>query len=355
MIEAYTARYDKENFRAPIPKGYDTHEVMLRREAEVRDNILRYLGEYRLGVKFDEFFYKEDKSESGNTFLSSDRRDPGPILNIFRKAIFERERKGLPVRREVAECLGFQRLEEALGKSPDGTLFVWVSPPGPSEEGYGLYSFTFIGQSQRDEEGRRSIRVIPYRNILTKEEHRSYLRYFFEDAEKYQKDTDFLSNPVVFSKNEFVQRPEDILILIGEKERFNTDWQSKLKKKIGHLVDGYIDLAKKGASDEELTQARNAIENYTIAIKGNMESESSDYEMKSVSKIFEEWGGWIPPKAGGSCGASTLMELHKEKNWEYHTGICMACNSEGVDVGPCNICRSCEKKFDQEGSVPQAA
>lgn len=32
-----------------------------------------------------------------------------------------------------------------------------------------------------------------------------------------------------------------------------------------------------------------------------------------------------------------------ETTWEYHTGTCVNCGASGVDVGPCSICKSCEK------------
>ena len=31
--------------------------------------------------------------------------------------------------------------------------------------------------------------------------------------------------------------------------------------------------------------------------------------------------------------------------WEYHAGTCVCCGSSNVDVGPCNICKICEKKL----------
>jgi hypothetical protein len=31
------------------------------------------------------------------------------------------------------------------------------------------------------------------------------------------------------------------------------------------------------------------------------------------------------------------------KRWEYHTGTCQNCRAKGVSVGPCGICKACEK------------
>lgn len=356
-LEAYNVAYDKVNYKASVPVGLESQDVLGRREEGIKNNILRYLGEYRLGVKFDEFFYRQEMDPAtGERYLASS--EPGPVREVFRRAIRAREEKGQSTRREVAECLGFQKLEQQLLNTSDSKLFIWVSPPGPREDGYGLYSFTFIGQATRDEKsGGKKIRVVPYRNILTRKEHRRYLSFFSRSAEQFIEDTDFLANPVVFSPLDEIKTPEDILALIGEQERFNIDWSKRLKQRVGHLIDGYIGLVREGAPDWGLVRVRNAIENYTIAIRSEI-IEGRVYQDKTLPTeyIFEEFGKDAPPPVSGSCG-STLMELHNEhnKNWEYHTGDCVVCHAKHTDVGPCNICKNCEKEFDAQETIAQAA
>ena len=120
--EAYTVGFDTQNYHAPIPDNYSKDEISRRREDHISDNIIRYLGEYRLGVKYDEFYYSIKTNDAGETYLESPHADPGPILNIYRKAIAYREERGLPVNREVAECAGFQKLQEELVDVQEGTL-----------------------------------------------------------------------------------------------------------------------------------------------------------------------------------------------------------------------------------------
>lgn len=358
--EAHTVTYDRENYKARIPLGLTPREVLSKREEGIRDNILRYLGEYRLEVRFDEFFYREERDPlTGETHLASS--EPGAIRDIFQRAITSREQKGFSVRREVAECLGFQKLERELLFSPNGDLFIWMSPPGPREDGYGLYSFTFVGQAINDPLKGRKIRVIPYRSIATLGEHRQTLSYFSDQAQQFAKDTDFLAEPITFSPNDEIQTPEDILEFIGEHERFNIDWMARLKSRVGFLVDGYIDLVRAGAPDYELVRARNAIENYTLKIKDQLMADIPEARMSkepviTASYIFRELGNITPPAVGGSCG-STLMEHHEKNNkkWEYHTGDCVVCHTKGIDVGPCSICKNCEEEFDAQEMAPQAA
>src|SRR3990167_628137 len=193
--EAYTVGFDTKNYHAAIPEGYSEDEILQRREGNIRDNVIRYLGEYRLGVKYDEFYYNLEQDAENGFFLSSPHADPGPILNIYRKAIDYRKAIGLSVKREVAECLGFQKLQDGLTNASVGTMALWVSPPGPKEDGYGTHSFTFIVQVVEDPENGKSLRIIPYRNELNIEEHKEYLKYFDQDAQFYNTDTDFLANP----------------------------------------------------------------------------------------------------------------------------------------------------------------
>lgn len=348
--EAYTVSYDRTNYRAPIKNGLKKEEVLVRREETVRDNMLRYLGEYRIGVKFGEFFYRveTDPVTSEKYFASN---EPGKISNVFRKAIAEREQLGLSVKREVAECLGFQKLEEKLLKTNEDMLFVWVSPPGSQKDGYGRYSFTFVGQAITDiKTGERKIRVVPYRNIANFQEHQKNLSRFTNKADSFKKDTDFLSNPIVFSPTDKAETPEDVIILLGEEEGFNIDWQKQLEKRVGFLIDGYVDLVKKGAPDEELIKARHAIENYTIAIKDELFAEEPNKALgkKDFHSVIDKFGKEAPPPIKGSCGP-TLKNHHEEnKPWVYHTGDCVVCHTQNTQIGPCSICKECEKKFDEK-------
>jgi len=304
--EAYSVGFDTRNYGAEIPEGFSEEELLKRREGNISDNIIRYLGEYRLGVKFDEFYYSFDHDEKNGTYLSSPHSDPGPIINTYRKAISYREQKGLSVDREVAECLGFQKLQQQLIDASAGTMAIWVSPPGAKEEGYGVHSFTFIGQVL-EEEGEKLLRIIPYRNELSLEEHRDYLEIFDENAEAYERDTDFLANPSIVEQSVSIQAPEDIIRLIGEKEKFNIEWRERLTPLIMPLIGGFIDLVRKKASEGELLKARYAIENFVIDEKEYILGEEKKPQIIFESKpmeIFESYGSYVPPVVGGSCGMS---------------------------------------------------
>ncbi len=315
--EAYSVGFDLSNYNSPIPDNYSQDEIYRRREDNIGDNIIRYLGEYRLGVKYDEFYYNLEQDAENGFFLSSSHADPGPILNIYRRAISYKKERGLSVDREVAECLGFQKLQQRLADSPEGTLILWVSPPGPKADGYGDHSFTFIGQVEKDSDGEKRLRVIPYRNVLSLEDHKNYLKCFDEDAQHYTKDTDFLENPVVIRQSESIQTPDDIVSFIGETERFNIEWRNRLIPLVMPLIGGFIQLVREKASDEDLLKARYAIENFVLAKKDYLLGINKNPQLVFENQprvVFERYGNTAPPIVGGSCGASANGETSSTFN-----------------------------------------
>ncbi len=50
---------------------------------------------------------------------------------------------------------------------------------------------------------------------------------------------------------------------------------------------------------------------------------------------------------GFGGGLESLMRGVGGKDWEYHNGKCQKCGRKNVRVGPCEICESCEAKYDR--------
>lgn len=306
-VEAYNVQFEKNNYHAPIADLERQEETLQARENEIKDNLLRYIGEYRLGVKFDEYFYHEETDvETGERYLTS--KEPGPIRDIYRRAIADKEKKGLSVRREVAECLGFEKLEKELLSSPVGTMAIWISPP-EDESGY---SFTFIAQSE-EKEGGKSIRMIPYRNELSIQEHNTYIERITGREVNFQKDTEFLSSPFIVSQTSQLWSSEDILKAIGEKEEFDNSWYEDFAKKSWPLIQGIFSLVRENASDEELVGARNALENFAIAYRLDKDISIIDIELPEsipFGYFVDQWGSTKPPIVMGSCGSTDSSEVN---------------------------------------------
>lgn len=314
-VEAYPVHYEKINFHAPIPDGLPVEEVKQIRRNTIKDNLVRYVGEYRLGVKFDEYYYTPVKdSHTGEEHFTAGGTQT--IQDLISNTIKAREELGAGTKREVAEGVGFAKLEEELLEREVGTMAIWVSPPGSEDEGYGEYSFTFLAQSEMGESGKR-VRMIPYRNEYTIEQHNEYLSKITKTDVAFQNDTQFLASPFIIEASGGIQSPEDILSEIGEKEEFENSWNEDFYYKARPLIQYFINLVELNASDEELIEAKCAIENYAIAYKEDREVELFSGEEKNLKNNAMDYGkslayGWgriEPPKVKGSCPTG-IMETN---------------------------------------------
>ena len=327
--EAFAVSFEKTNYhRRPIVGDETT--ALLAREQETRYNMLRYLGEYRLAVKFDEFFYREGVSPNGEKFLTVFEEEP--IRQKFRNAIIQKEKDGESSKREVAELLGFQKIEEAFLKGED-FLFLWISPPGKKEDGYGDYSFTFIGEVKD-----RKIRVVPYRNSLSLSQHKEVVGIFSENTENLNTDVDFLASPVFIKKQSELKNAEDLLVRIGEKERIDLSWRNKLESKIGHLQNRFMEGIKNNAPDYELDKIKRAIENLVITDKAEIILGKFATYDSDTDYLIAKYGSYAPKPVAGSCGtsgSSTLSEFHSESKLEPdkygdRTFKCPECGKKNV-------------------------
>lgn len=343
--EAFRVSFEKTNYHRLLIGG-DVATVLKAREQETRNNILRYLGEYRLAVKFDEFFYRKGISLTGEEFLATSEEEP--VNQRFRKAIFQKEKEGKSSKREVAECLGFEKIENAFLQGED-FLFLWISPPGKKEDGYGDYSFTFVGEIKDNK-----IRVVPYRNKLSLAQHGEVASIFSKDTEKLKADVDFLANPIFIQKKE-LKNAEDILLRIGEKERIDLSWRSRLEAKIDSLTDMFMEKVKNNAPDWELERIKRTIENLTIDKKTEITRGGFSTFVFDAESLINNYGSFAPPKVAGSCGSSsssTLMDFQSEFNLEpdkygERTFPCPKCGKTNVRpkdelLSNCQHCGSSE-------------
>ncbi len=308
--EAFSVDFEKASYhRRPIVG--DEVVVFAAREQETRNNVLRYLGEYRLAVKFDEFFYREGTGSDGKRFLAA--IEEAPVSERFRNAIYQKEREGQNPKREVAECLGFQKIEDKFLAGED-FLFLWISPPGNKEDGYGDYSFSFMGEVKDNK-----IRVVPYRNQLSLDKHREVAGIFSNQADNLATDVDFLNNPIFIDKQEGRKSVEDLLVEIGERERIDLSWRQRLEGRLRGLMDMFVDAVKRNASDIELQKIKRTIENFTIDKKTEIISGEYIQHDFDTRHLIDAYGNYAPPVVGGSCGSSsssTLMEFQKALNPE---------------------------------------
>lgn len=71
-------------------------------------------------------------------------------------------------------------------------------------------------------------------------------------------------------------------------------------------------------------------------------SDSSGIMYSGAGDMFSSWG-----RLTSSEGLAFVKSI-SEKKWSYHKGDCRACPAKDVDVGPCEVCKTCEKRIDKK-------
>lgn len=363
--EVYAVRHDQRAHRDAKNQGLTPGERQRIMMTRLEDQIARYNGEFILKKEFTEFFYEEVVDlKTGQNRLHA----PGfigPIAESYDRAIWENRSNGLSARREEAECDGFHYLEKVLLNAPVGTCYLWISPPGTKEEGYGDYSFTHLGRVEETSRGRR-INVTSLMNILTLEEHAQIINYFLPEGKRLTnpRDVDFLRNPAIIylgergSIHDLLLRIDLILgIEKGKKTEFakayqeRKNWERELIEKLRPVIADYYSLLENGAAQEQLQQVIWAMENYTRewVNKGPVtivnERPVSPEEMGLL--FYEQYNHKPPALEGGSCptdpnsstddslsSAVLPFQEHRLKNSSL---------SEGEKILPCK-CPTCHQK-----------
>jgi hypothetical protein len=288
-------------------------------DAELRDNLLSYLGEYRLQVqKFDyELDYFAD-----SPFDLGEVRDPNEGESMQKKAqrsIEERVRKGEPIHRETAEYQAFTFLNAQLANAKDGDMLLWASPPGPKEEGYGDYGFLFQGTvkeagvvngSMRKKLAMTAIRVddptvLQYNQAMS---DLTGVQWSINNVD------DFLASPVVvdsipeYAVDHILQK--NFYFQLNEDER---EMVPKILSQLDVAVNDCIAVFRTGTKAEKL-RALYTLENYALELKaawqrGDMEAFSNARDESPRLVEIMSLYGHEPPKVAGSCGSTTSNPL----------------------------------------------
>lgn len=269
----------------------------------IEDDLVSYLGEYRFQVSA----YDYRMGLQGNKL--TDPNTGELMAQKAKKAIFQRQLKGLKSDREEAELTGLLRLEQKLLENPFGTA-VWLSPKGLEEEGYGDYGFAYVGKRDKDGIALTAVRL----NGSTLNQFNEVKRVLNIEGSEFKTAEDFLANPWV------IKKPADNVKEIIKKQFDAKDNGAgdKLERAknifAGHFKD-FVEIVKHG-SEEAIKKARNVIENLVIEFIRNGEENTREnivflsnfrapvlgaaMEMKEYNKQ--------PEVVMGSCGASGKTE-----------------------------------------------
>ncbi|MCL4374247.1 hypothetical protein M1523_00130 [Patescibacteria group bacterium] len=175
----------------------------------------------------------------------------------------------------------------------------------------------------------------------------------------------FITNPVSTQMNldDFLERPwlhDDKSVFYannsaGEKNYTVNEIKAEMKqafaRQLGNDFDARSiaeDYVNDGGGADRLTAAYMEVYRYEMDRTG-----------QDTIRLGGSCGGTVVSRTDLNNGNRSVMEQIstssltaldsryrssvQTKKWEYHTGDCVHCHAKNVDVGPCNICRNCER------------
>lgn len=268
------------------------------------------------------------------------------------------------VKDQYSEKTEFDRREKEAGiairefliNGKVGECFAWISPPG------GEYNY---------DEARLEIGVIRQKmgfkilesygiplSLTPKEciNIYSYLDEFSAEVSNVKEVEDLRSNIVRFTppgvihwlnflSEEFPALNEVwISIKNGSVSERNRKAKAEAREKIAKVMPKLL----RAKTEYDFVYQGALIEQYMISRGYQVQSSACG---RSNMELLRQMKGFPYSLSVGFNPISGFAEVNlvntaKEK-WSYHTGRCRLCEKDEVEVGPCKICKTCEKQFDR--------
>lgn len=316
----------------------------------IQKDLESFLGEYVF--KLTEYNY-ELAYEDG---MILDPITKETMIGKTLKAIRLREEEGKSTTREEAELGGFARLQHQLVEAKEGDVIVWLSPPGQLSEGYGEYGFVYLGEIKNlDRLSMTAIRVeqpklTDYSYFLSALEDTSFTHVIEEN---------FIAWPLVISDRDIQQVHSLISLFFTFKREGTNNAFSKAIEVLSPYINKYLEIVQTGGSKAFEQEVFNTLLNYSLDLKKRFAAGERNITSLPFYWAIERYGTHIPILSG-SCGSigssndifnslnsiSRILNPDTKIHWDYHDGNCVVCNKKSTEVGPCSICKECEKKFD---------
>lgn len=300
----------------------------------------------------------------------------------------ETEREGIQ-----GELGGWLKLNDALAHGEVGTKVISLSPPGVIKDSAydGRYIDIYEVVEDKGEKSVKRTRIavdFAYEGTPEKPGYKEVALAldptFFDGYDGRPIDAWYLSRPVIvkgelpdlllpttaMSKDEFealfaqVERSGLIDYYIHTLTRPDVDW-----KEVAKTFNTILNIADRVRSGQTVQEIGREIGGMSIRrdIDYSYDALKMSGAMAMVGalgkqKVKQVGGGGCPPNRGFDFTdngvetpqsviqnflANSVGKFNGEapETWSYHKGSCVVCNKEGLEVGPCNICKDCEKKF----------
>ncbi len=292
-----------------------------------------------------------------------------PAINSFRRGRDFRRKTGNPIdhAREDAEIEGFEKIQSHLTDPSTrvGSMMLSVSPKGGEGSSYG-HNFYDIFILKETESGKRYIEARRYASGLDIDEYASVLMPFGVEIDKQNPDVGLLKDPIKIPP---MLTPDDLHKYLHKDKGFMSEEKFAVVRKHTKALRHEFAQSLLDDPDNNLEHERiyNAILNKADEISERVGREGIEIwsKIEPISTRFavitdiENYSKKEVREVITGCGVSAGLGNGKEKtspfsvsefgkNWDYHKGDCVNCKARYTQVGPCNICKDCEKEFDKE-------
>ncbi len=298
----------------------------------------------------------------------------------------EQEREGM-----LGELTGWLKINDTLVHGEIGTKIISLSPPGIAEgtSYYGKFVDVYeVAQEKGEKVVNRARIAVDFDNKAYESTALTLDPTFFDTYDGRPMDAWYLSRPVVvtgdlknvhlstkgMSSEEF-DRIYAVCTDAGLIDYYlqtvhaePVDW-----REVARAFNTILTVADRAKDGESLSDISDPL---TKSIRRNPEEEAridnrqraaGMVKMLGEKKVKDVGGGGCPPNKGISFDnpieqyttdhivkellANSVGQFGMEEieTWSYHRGECRLCAEGGdhgtKDVGPCEICKDCEKKF----------
>ncbi|GEM_PF-6022232 len=274
-------------------------------------------------------------------------------------------------------------LEKQLAKSGDGDLFFDLSPTAfeisLSERqrwGFGTHSFARLHQVVGEGRRKKLVSRAPRNYLDLPEQARLFTmlsgypvegQYLLGEVAKIDRGTE-IGHIQKIVDDLYNQTPDERKIIPPENDQIIADNQemdahlAQLDWWLNNIFDLMAGEASKSVIEKQFHGWENAIKD--LIRRGKIQSDFSEEDWGFRSKIIDYFSDQPYVSEGNGCGfgsgfglreaASTesgpldYLGLTIKENDEWTRGECRRCERKEIMVGPCSICKNCEKKFDLE-------
>lgn len=221
------------------------------------------------------------------------------------------------------ELKAFLEIQDWAENNNQGTAF-WFSPPFP-----GKYDKGKVVASQILHDCDKQ-KILFNRNIILDVNTKTILLIANNISEKMG--LDLIADPELLRQTPIFSEHNQLEVLLSEISAYTNQSQ---------VVENGTDIDLKVETYSRLL----VIEK----MSGVSYSDTFYSQYLYVHQIAEEQG--LIGKHVGSCGQGVKLSAFEafseggvQEKWDYHSGVCRVCGTS-TEVGPCSICRICEKKF----------